>query len=91
MTETYDDWGLCRGVLWFKRLGLYSDEVISFLRVLAAVVVVTEEGENTDDQTHHQENRQGDPEKSLTPGNPGTNATKKDQDLLHPPARTHNM
>ena len=53
-------------------------------------VVVTEEGKNTDNQAHPHKQRQGDPEKTPTQGKLGPKATKKNQDLLHPPAKIMN-
>lgn len=58
------------------------------LRVLTPVVVVAEEGKNTDNHTHHHTQCQGDPRKLPTEGNLRTKATKKSQDLLHPPVKT---
>lgn len=58
------------------------------LRLLASVVVVTEECENTDNQTHHHKQRQGKPEYSPALVDLGKKTTHEKQDLLHPPVKT---
>ncbi len=83
----------CSGVLWLccytwsKDLHLSLHTVLFCLCVLTSVVVVAEEGKNTDDQTHDHKQSQGSPEKSPTQGNLRTNLIKKNQDLLHPPVK----
>lgn len=83
----------CSQVLWLccytqsKDLHLTSHKVLLCLRVLASVVVVTEECKNTDDQTHYHKQCQDNPEKSPTQGNLGTKLTDKNQDLFHPPVK----
>lgn len=66
-------------VVWSKKTVLLS------LRVLASVVVVTEEGENADHQTHYHKHGQDDPEQPSAQGNLGTKTTEPSQNLLHPP------
>lgn len=64
-----------------------SGGVTLHLCVLTPVVVAAEECKDADDQTHHHEQRQGDPEEPPTHGNPGTKPAQKNQHLLHPPAK----